>query len=427
MDPDFITGYNIFGFDFKYICDRAEILFPCVHGCNAPWWHSKDCPMKKFLNFGKMDSTLYKSKDHKSKKCQGKKQQLSSGALGDNTLNYITMDGRILFDIQKEVQKGHNLESYKLDNVASHFMRGKLKSVEDNTIVVSDTGNLKDHDFISFRTHSNIGEELFNDGKKYEILSIVDKSITLVENLDIILEDYHKVEWCLNKDDISPQDIFDKHKTGGSSGRAEVAKYCVQDCELCINLLLLLDIIPNNLGMANVSSVPASFIFLRGQGVKVTSVVAKKCSERNTRMPELKKIPNLKDYIKMYNNGKSKEDIFNQIIEDSDWRKPYDYELEEWYIRICNQAEKGIDGFEGAIVLDPKPGIYLDDPIAVLDYASLYPSSIIEKNISHETLIEDISLYLLSAKIIMKRLNIKTGVILIQVKVIQLKRNLVME
>ena len=302
------------------------------------------------------------------------------------------MDGRILFDIQKEVQKGHNLESYKLDNVAAHFMRGKLKSVNDNNIVVSDTGNLKDHDFISFRTHSNIGEELFNDGKKYEIQSVVDKCITLVENLDIILENYHKVEWCLNKDDISPQDIFDKHKTGGSSGRAEVAKYCIQDCELCINLLLLLDIIPNNLGMANVSSVPASFIFLRGQGVKVTSVVAKKCLERNTRMPELKKIPNLKDYIKMYNNGKSKEDIFKQIIEDSDWRKPYDYELEEWYIRICNQAEKGIDGFEGAIVLDPKPGIYLDDPIAVLDYASLYPSSIIEKNISHETLIEDTSL-----------------------------------
>lgn len=400
MDPDFITGYNVFGFDFKYICDRAEILFPCPENsrCKVPWWHSTGCPMKEFLNFGKMDSTQYKAKDHKCKKCQCKKQQLSSSALGDNTLHYITMDGRILFDIQKEVQKGHSLESYKLDNVAAHFMRGKLKSIENNTIIVSDTGNLKDHDFISFRTHSNIGEELFNDGKKYEILSIVDKCITLVDELQMDLSNYHKVEWCLNKDDISPQDIFNKHKTGGSSGRAEVAKYCVQDCELCINLLLLLDIIPNNLGMANVSSVPASFIFLRGQGVKVSSVVSKMCNRRNTRIPELKKIPNLKDYIKMYNNGKSKEDIFRQIIEDSDWRKPKDYELEDWYIRICNQAEKGIDGFEGAIVLDPKPGIYLEDPIAVLDYASLYPSSIIEKNISHETLIEDTSLLPLIGK-----------------------------
>ena len=53
---------------------------------------------------------------------------------------------------------------------------------------------------------------------------------------------------------------------------------------LCINLLLLLDLIPNNLAMANVSFVPVSYIFLRGQGVKITSVVSRKCSSRNTRI-----------------------------------------------------------------------------------------------------------------------------------------------
>ena len=140
------------------------------------------------------------------------------------------MDGRILFDIQKEVQKGHNLESYKLDNVAAHFMRGKLKSMINNEIVVSDTGNLKDGDFISFRTHTNIGEELFEEGKKFKIDSVNNKTLKLSESLNMNLNDYHKVEWCLNKDDISPQDIFDKHKCGGPSGRSEVAKYCVQDC-----------------------------------------------------------------------------------------------------------------------------------------------------------------------------------------------------
>ena len=87
--------------------------------------------------------------------------------------------------------------------------------------------------------------------------------IFICDRLDIDFEKYHKIEWCLNKDDISPQDIFDKHKYEGSKGRAEVAKYCIQDCELCINLILLLDIIPNNLAMANVSYVPASYIFLR--------------------------------------------------------------------------------------------------------------------------------------------------------------------
>ena len=41
--------------------------------------------------------------------------------------------------------------------------------------------------------------------------------------------------------------------------------------------------------------------------------------------------------------------------------------------------------FEGAVVLEPTPGIYIDEPIVVLDYASLYPSSMISENISHDS------------------------------------------
>ena len=29
-------------------------------------------------------------------------------------------------EIQKEIQKAHSLDSYKLDNVSSHFMKGKI-------------------------------------------------------------------------------------------------------------------------------------------------------------------------------------------------------------------------------------------------------------------------------------------------------------
>ena len=38
-------------------------------------------------------------------------------------------------------------------------------------------------------------------------------------------------------------------------------------------------------------------------------------------------------------------------------------------------------------MLEPTPGIYLDDPVSVLDFASLYPNSIRENNFSHETFI----------------------------------------
>ena len=44
--------------------------------------------------------------------------------------------------------------------------------------------------------------------------------------------------------------------------------------------------------------------------------------------------------------------------------------------------------FEGAIVFDPIPNVEYE-AIVVKDYASLYPSSIIHKNMSHETIVED--------------------------------------
>ena len=43
------------------------------------------------------------------------------------------------------------------------------------------------------------------------------------------------------------------------------------------------------------------------------------------------------------------------------------------------------DAYEGAIVLEPKTGLYLDNPVACVDYSSLYPSSIISENISHDS------------------------------------------
>lgn len=409
-DPDFITGYNVFGFDYKFICDRIDECVKCHKKCSK-WGHHIDCEKCKYYNLGKINNINKNSIEHKCKKCVRVDQELTSSGLGENHLTYIKMDGRILFDLQKEIQKGHNLESYKLDNVAANFMRGKIKSIDDN-IIHTDTGFMKKGDYISFRTYSNIGEEQYLDGKKFMVTNIVDKKVELECNLEMNIDDYLKVEWCLNKDDIEPQQIFDYHKYGNSSDRAKVAKYCIQDCELCINIMISEDIITNNLGMANVSFVPVSYIFLRGQGVKVTSVVSKECNNSNARMPELKRPPKLRKYVAMkkkgetdmiirktmikdFTNNKKEYDISekteDEIAEDGEiWRRPKNYELDSWMIEIRNPSEYKMEGFEGAIVLDPTPGIYLDDPVAVLDYASLYPSSIMELNLSPESQVENI-------------------------------------
>ena len=71
QDPDFITGYNIFGFDFRYIKDRVDIFFPCPKYssgkdmCNK-WGHHDTCPKSTFYNLGKIDQG---ETSHRNKIC----------------------------------------------------------------------------------------------------------------------------------------------------------------------------------------------------------------------------------------------------------------------------------------------------------------------------------------------------------------------
>ena len=144
-----------------------------------------------------------------------------------------------------------------------------------------------------------------------------------------------KVRWGLAKDDVTHHDIF-RLSNGSDTDRGIVAKYCIKDCKLVDDLLDKTDVITSYVEMANICSVPIDFIHFRGQGIKLTSYVSKKCQEKDTLMPVIDKIEN---------DG----------------------------------------GYEGAIVLKPKTRIYLEDPVACVDYSSLYPSSMISENISHDS------------------------------------------
>lgn len=239
LDPDVLYGYNIFGFDYKYMYDRAKLL---------------NC-LSNFSRLSKMKDLC----------CKLETKKLSSSALGDNTMYLPCLPGRISIDIMKVVQRDHNLVSYKLNAVAEHFIK------------------------------------------------------------DV-------------KDDVTPAQIFAFQK-GSADDRAIIAKYCVQDCALLNNLADKLNLLINNIGMANVCSVPLSFIFMRGQGIKIFSLVAKYCRKENYLLPVIRKDPNI------------------------DPR------------------------FEGAIVLEPQVGFHKF--VSVLDYKSLYPSEMIASNLSHDTLVND--------------------------------------
>ena len=246
LNSDIITGYNIFGFDMEYIWQRATEL-------NI---------IENFsIGFGRLIT----------RKSSLVELKLSSSALGDNILKYIDIDGTVLIDLLKVMQRDQKLDSYKLDNVASIFL----------------------------------GD---------------------------------------NKNDLKPQEIFDKFK-GNSEDRCVIAKYCIQDCCLVNRLIHKLKILENNIGMGNVCLVPLNFLFRRGQGIKIFSLIAKECMEREYLIPTIKS--------------------YRENMEELD------------------------SGYEGAVVLEPKEGIYLNEPIVVFDYGSLYPSSMISCNLSHDCYLMD--------------------------------------
>jgi DNA polymerase delta subunit 1 len=93
VDPDIITGWNIFGFDLEYLYKRAT-----RNGCEALWGRRTDVPSELVI------------------------KNLSSSALGNNELKMVPMIGRYVFDLFQDIKREHKLESYSLNNVSKHFL-----------------------------------------------------------------------------------------------------------------------------------------------------------------------------------------------------------------------------------------------------------------------------------------------------------------
>ena len=339
IDPDIMVGYNIFGFDEKYLWDRAV-----VNGCS-----------RELSAFGRATG----------KPVRLVEKFLSSSAMGDNTFYVIQADGRLHIDLLAYVRRNAVLDSYSLDNVTATFMSGGVSKPPQQS---TDT---EDPDVWAIHTKSTKGTivgryivlmDEDNDviGEKLEVVAVEPK-VLHVRNAGFgtALEEHGPppVRWSQSKDDVSPKDIFRLH-AGGPSDRARVAKYCIQDCDLVMELMQKLEVLNNSVAMANVCWVPVEYIFTRGQGIKSESLVFYECRKAGQLIPVLPAPPQRRD------EAEAKADEPEIINGDDN------------------------EGYEGAIVLNPMSGIYLDDePVAALDFSSLYPSSIISENLSHDSIV----------------------------------------
>ena len=197
-------------------------------------------------------------------------------------------------------RRDFNLSSYKLDDVAGEFISDTIKKIDydeekDQTYLYSSNlAGLNVGDYVHIEI-TNFSSDYYNGGEKFQVFDIqtdVEKNGKTF-NVIIIkgkheLDMNFKLKWTMAKDDVSPQDIF-RLSNGNSSERAIVAKYCIQDCNLVHHLMNKIDVLTGYIEMSSICSVPISFLVFRGQGIKLTSYVAKKCREKNTLMPELQK------------------------------------------------------------------------------------------------------------------------------------------
>ena len=322
-NPDIIIGYNIFGFDYKFMFSRAEET-----GC-----------VEDFLKLSRNKNEICGTYDNETQRYKIEESVLNI-ASGQHEVRYIKMNGRLQIDLYNFYRRESNLTSYKLDYVAGYFIGDYVKALEknasDNTTEIK-TSNMTGLLVDSYIHLEEIGHsvEYYKDGAKFKVIKIDNINKSFIIDTLVNPSESKKIRWCLAKDDVTPKDIF-RLANGTDKDRSIVAKYCIQDCNLVHYLFNKSDVLTGFIEMAKICSVPINFLVMRGQGIKLTSYIAKKCREKNTLMPVI---------------------------------------------------EKGFldEGFEGAIVLDPKCDLYLDNPVACVDYASLYPSSMISENLSHDS------------------------------------------
>ena len=205
-------------------------------------------------------------------------------ASGKYDLRFMTLRGRLGLDLLLNMRREHSLDSFKLENVAGVFLKDKVVKCENGRITTKSTRGLRAGNYVKFDIVGNTADP-YHDGEKYIVTSVDAKGFTISAPTDIfndLTESERKtLEWTFAKDDVDAQELFHLHAKGGPDGRARIAKYCIQDCDLVLTLMAKLDTIVNARGMADVCKVPMEYVLRRGQGIKIFSAVLYYASQRD--------------------------------------------------------------------------------------------------------------------------------------------------
>jgi DNA polymerase elongation subunit (family B) len=330
MDPDIMYTYNGDTFDCRYLYERAKL-----YGLDG-YVLSK---LSRLLNVPTVQ----------------KKETFSSSAYGDSDFVRFYIPGRLNYDLLIHYKRGmKKYPSYKLDYIAN---------------------------------------EILKEGKN----------------------------------DVSAKQIFQYYDDGTPEKIRIIGEYCIVDTELLQKLvdkqLVLITIIQ----LANVTFVPIGFLTTRGQTIKVFSQLLRKARQMDFLVPHTNfnedsypiivktkvehelDLDHINEYVQI-NCGRNKNSYgklvtingkISEIVDETTFIVLSNTELQEpelftskftykqnsfVNVSLSNGDDLVDTSFTGATVLDATPGMY-NENIAVLDFASLYPTIMISRNLCYSSFV----------------------------------------
>lgn len=167
-----------------------------------------------------------------------------------------------------------------------------------------------------------------------------------------------------NKEDVHHSEITPMWE-GSDVDRGKLARYCMRDSDLCLMLMEAKSIIVCVVELCRVSRVPMQLMLYGGARIKVLAQIMDEARRRHQVIPR---------------------EVYFEVMSGRDFDKLPDADE-------ADDADDVVDdpnSYQGATVLKPLVGYYgLENPVATLDFASLYPSIMMAHNFCYSTIITE--------------------------------------
>lgn len=243
LDPEIISGYNIFAYDYPYLDNRLKTKF-------------KDWPqMGRIMNENTEMSTM----------------KWKSGAYGYNIINILNMSGRLSIDLIQIVKRDYKLDKYSLDFVSKTFIGRQKNDVEPVEMFMA-----YEHQFFIYQEMrrylmERVGRAVTND----ELLSLMRNYEEADERARILVQRYYMARKEITR----------------------IVAYCIVDSDLVVDLFEKLNVWLGLNALSSVVGVSIMQLFTRGQQIRCLSQVYDKCYRKRIVMDK-----RIKDKV-FYNGG----------------------------------------------------------------------------------------------------------------------------